>query len=223
MYRQNLTRLLLTPSLLSGTVVLSLTAAICADSAWTYISNNQLLYDYLFGAYGFKTYLWQSSAHATALRNAFFGSLAAYYILVFVAATTGGLIVYTLLQGLSLFVSSTRRIWLELDTLGSTRHAILAKLFSRLGLRTLSLVGWTIYAAFFFSTLIPFSVILIQTGVAHINNGAILGWLDCILAALLLTLAMHLHVIFVRLIFLRPRLFFGDRAIEEAEAREDND
>lgn len=199
-------------------VVLSL--ALLGYNAWTYVRTNQLFYDYLFGAYGLQTYIWQQSADATAVRHAFLASPLAYYILVGVAATVGGLAVYTLLQGLSLLSSGTRRVWRELDTLGPTRRAIAMALLSRWALRSVSLVGWAFFGAFFVSTLLPFVLVLNQTGIGHVHSGQPLGWLACALALAILAFSLHLQVVFTRLVFLRPRLFFGDRAIEEAEAED---
>jgi hypothetical protein len=217
MYQRRLTRLLLLPSLSSGTTVACVVLAVLGYNAWTYISNQQLFYDNLFGAYGLKTYVWQHSIEATSWGNTFLGSSIAYYILVGAAATVGGLTVYTFLQSLSLLFAGGRHIWSELTVLGSTRRAIVRELVARLVLRTISLIGWGVYTAFFFSTLLPFVIVLNQTGVDTVSAGQMLGWLYCVGAVLLLGIALHMQVVFMRLLLLRPRLF-GDRAIEEAEA-----
>jgi len=195
-----------------------LSCSIIGYNSWIYISNNQLFYEYLFGAYGLKTYIWQQSLTATNWKTSILASPLAYYVFVLVAAIAGGLISYTILQTIGLLFASKRPAQRELARLGSSNNAILHALLTRLGLRILALVGWAIYTAFFFSTLVPFVLVLNQMGIGTIHAGQLSGWLECGGAILLLLLALHVQVIFIRLIFLRLRLFFAERAIEELEA-----
>jgi hypothetical protein len=216
MIQRQLLRLLLSPSLFSGTGVCLFCAAVMATSTWQYISTQQLFYDYLFSAYGFETYLWQQSAGATAVRDTFLASPIAYYILVSLTAAAAGLAVYTLLQGLSVLFSW--RTWSNLAHLGSSRRAIMRALLSRTTVRILALLGWAAYGAFFFSTVIPFMVMLSRIGIDTMPRSGFVGWLIYISALVMLVAATHLNVIFARLVFLRPRLFYGAQAIEEATA-----
>lgn len=221
MRQRYLTKLLLSPSLSSGTLVLSVTGFLIGYSAWAYIRSSMQFYDLLTGPYGLNTYFWQQSAQATAAKHVFLGSPIAYYVLVGVAAIIVGLIVYTVLQSISLFISSMQQIWLQLEQLGPTRRAILRTLVLRLALRIVSLVGWAIFGAFFFSTFLPSVLILNQAGVARVLAGSLFGWFECLVAGLSLLVAFHLHTLFARLVFLRPRLFYGDEAIIEAEIQDE--
>jgi flagellar biosynthesis protein FlhB len=218
MHRRHLTKLLMMPSLSSGMLAVVATGILIAYSAWAHIRSSQSLYDFLFGPYGLQTYFWQQSAQATVAKQAFLGNPAAYYVLVGIAAIIVGLVMYTILQGMSLFVSSMQQIWVQLEQLGPTRRAILRTLVLRLVLRIVSLLGWAVFGAFFFSTLLPSMLILNQTGVAQILAGSVFGWIDCVVAGATLLVAFHVHSVFARLVALRPRLFWGDEAIIEAEA-----
>lgn len=220
MYQQRLLRLLLLPSLISGSAVTGIALAVLGYSAWLYIGENQLFYNYLFGVYGLKTYVWQLSVGATAWDRSLLGSPLAYYMLVGAAASAAGLLVYTLLQWLSLSFSQGRLLWRELHTSGQDHRQIAKGLLARLGLRTTALVGWGVYAAAFFSIVVPFCIILNQNGVDRIHAGAQAGWLSSLGALAILLLTLHLHIVFLRLVFLRPRLIGGDKAIAEAEAGE---
>lgn len=219
MIQRQLLRLLLSPSLLSGTAVSLFSAAVLGSSTWQYISTQQLFYDYLFSAYGIETYLWQQSAGATALRDTFLASPIAYYILVGLTAAAVGLAVYALLQGMSVVFSW--RTWSSLTHLGSDRRAIMRALVSRTTVRVMALLGWAAYGAFFFSTVMPFTVVLSRMGIDLIHRGGagVSGWLAYAGAFIMLIAATHLHVIFARLVFLRPRLFHGAQAVEEATAQ----
>jgi hypothetical protein len=218
MYDRRLTRLLLLPSLLSGTAVLLISLGLLGYHAWLYISDNQLYYEYLFGAYGLKTYVWQSSAGISAWQSAFLSSPTAYYMLVGGVAIAAGLAAYTALQWWSLLFRGSAMVWYELRAPGLSHWEIAKELLGRLGMRSLTIVGWGVYAAFTFSTILPFVIILNQVGVSAVANNHWAGWLACGGAWLLSAFILHLHIVFMRLAFLKPRLFGGDLAIEEAEA-----
>jgi len=210
-------RLLLQPSLMSGTLVTAATLGAIASTAWAYVSAQQLFYEYVFGAYGFKTYIWQQSAGLTALRNTILASPAAYYVLVGLAATAVGLMVYAFLQFLGVLFSW--RSWSGLGALGPNRKEILHELLRRLALRVITLLGWAIFGACFSAMLLPFVALLTQNGVEHFQSGmALVGVLSVFGAGIILALSLHIQVIFLRLVLLRVRVFWGADLAEEAEA-----
>jgi hypothetical protein len=211
-------RLLLQPSLMSGTLVTAVTLAAIGSTAWAYVSAQQLFYEYVFGAYGFKTYIWQQSAGLAALRNTVLASPAAYYVLVGLVATAVGFIVYAFLQFLGLLFSW--RSWSGLDALGPNRKAIVHELTRRLTLRVVTLIGWAFFGACFSAMLLPFVALLTQNGVEHFQTGMPMGGVLAIIGAVaILALSLHVQVIFLRLVFLRVRLFWGADLAEEAEAK----
>lgn len=220
MNQHSLLRLLLTPSILSGTVIFIVALVALGYSGWLYISDNQIFYDYLFGAYGLKTFVWQNSLGFSAWSQAFLSSPIAYYFLLGGVALMGGITVFTLLQAAGVFVRGTAELIDQAQYKGPTHKAAMHELLSRLTLRITGLVGWAVYAAFFVSSLVPFSIILNQMGIEQLRQGIPYGALACIGAISLLFLALHLQVVFMRICALRPRLFGGDAAIEEAEAIE---
>ncbi len=184
-------------------------------NTWMYITKNQLFYDNLFGAYGLKTYVWEHSLGATTWKNSFLASPLAYYVFVVVAALAAGLIVYTVVEMFGLLVRGGRLALRGVITLLAVHHRVR---LVRLGLRVLALAGWALYTAFFLSTILPFVIVLSQTGVDRVHGGTVTGWWACAGAFVILVAALHLQVVFLRLVTLRARLFLGDRAIEEAES-----
>lgn len=188
--------------------------------AWNYINEGQLFYNYISGPYGLKTYVWQHSAQATSARDAFLASSFTYYVLVVVVAVAAGLVVYAALQMATGLFASLRGVWRQVGGSQQLRQpAAVTEQLSRLGLRLLSLAGWGMYSLFFFSTLLPFVTLFDQTGMDAIRAWRLVGWLECLAAAATLVIALHIHVLFARLTSLRPRLFFGEQAVLEAEAR----
>ncbi|HSX29233.1 MAG TPA: hypothetical protein VLE73_01595 [Candidatus Saccharimonadales bacterium] len=219
MYQRSLTRLLLTPSISSGLIVFAGSAVVLGYSGWLYISDNQIFYDYLFGAYGLKTFVWQNSLGFSVWTQAFLSSPVAYYLLVGGVAVAVGVAVFTVLQAAGVFVRGTAELIDQVEYKGPTRGNALREILSRLVLRVTSLIGWAVYAAFFVSMLVPFSIVLNQTGIEHLRSGTWYGVFGCLGAYVLLALGLHLHVVFIRLTALRPRLFGGDDVIQEAEAQ----
>ena len=219
MYQRSLTRLLLTPSPTSGLIVFVITLGVLGYSGWLYISDNQIFYDYLFGAYGLKTFVWQNSLGFSIWTQTFLSSPLAYYLLVGGAAIAVGMIVFTVLQTAGVFVRGTAELIDQAQFKGPSQRTVMHELVSRLVLRITSLVGWAVYGAFFVSMLVPFSIVLNQIGIDRLRGGAFYGAFASLGAILLLSLALHLHVVFARLSALRPRLFGGDAAIQEAEAQ----
>lgn len=209
--------LLLLPSLSSGTLTLLTALTLLAASGWSYINDNLLFYDQLFGIYGFKTLLLQSDG-LYALQHALLDSSITYYILLVATGITVGLIVYTLLEAARVTVHTTAE---ELHEIGDTdpAHKTAAReALERLLLRVTGLVGWGVYVAVFVSILLPFSIVLAQTGIDMLETSRIGGVVHCVGAFALLAMGLHIHIIFARLSMLRPRLF-GDADIEEAKYR----
>lgn len=221
MYDLRLIRLLLLPSLFSGSLTVLLCALALGHNAWLYVSEQKLFYDYLFGYYGLKTYVWQHSQSITTWQDAFFNSPAVYYVLVFIAAAIAGLVTYVSLQLAGLLSHSLKEGWHSLHSEGKTARAVAIELLTRLGLRVLSLACWGFYTGFFISIIIPFVLVLNRLGIDYIHNSRSVGWTACLGAFLIFIVSVHLHSIFLRLVFLRPRVFGGDRAIAVAEAEMD--
>ena len=213
MYQRRLTFLLFAPSALSGAATVFIALTMNAYGAWSFIHDNQLFYGFFSGAYGIQTYLWDATYGASVWSNAFLNSPLAYYILVGGVALAAGMAVFAALQLLGV-VSKESKAVLEASGNRSYRHEILSKL----SLRILSLIGWTLYAAFFISAFLPFISALNEIGVDRISQGGGGGLLWCSASLLSLMLSFHIHVVFARLLVLRPRLFGGIDAIERAES-----
>jgi len=222
MYDLRLIRLLLSPSLFSGGLTVMLCALVLGYNSWLYLSEEQLFYDYLFGYNGLKTYVWQHSQAITTWQGAFFNSPVVYYALVVIAAAIAGVMTYSLLQLASLVSHSLKEGWHSLQSEGKTARMVAVELLTRLGLRILSLLCWGFYIGFFISIIIPFVFVLNRLGIDYIHGSRSIGWLACLGALFILILSLHLHIIFLRLVFLRPRVFGGDHAIAVAEAEIDS-
>jgi hypothetical protein len=209
--------LLLLPSILSGVFVIIVALIILGASAWSYINDNLLFYDQLFGIYGFKTLLLQTDG-LYALRHAVLDNSMTYYILLVMAGAAIGIIIYTLLEAARFAINTTVEEIHEIGDSGPTRKIAAQEALERLLLRITGVVSWGIYFVLFGSIILPFCIILVQTAVDNFESMPTSSVLPGIGAFILLSVGLHTHIVFARLCMLRPRLF-GDSDIEESKYR----
>jgi len=218
--QQTLLRLLLIPSFMSGFLTVFVTCLVLGYSGWLFLKGDNIFYNYLFGAYGLHTFIWQQSSGLSAWSEAFLSGPLAYYMLVGGAATAVGVAIFTLLHWIGMLKSSARELIQDVASQQASRKAAASELLERMAIRAVSVIAWAIFSAFFVSSIIPFAIVLNQVGVrlwAEQGNYG-LGFGVSGLALLLLALTLHMHIVFARLCFLRPRIFNASSVIEEAEA-----
>jgi hypothetical protein len=206
MYPRKLTTLLLLPSLFSGSFAVFLSAAIITFTNWAYVSPSNPSYGHLFGPYGLTT-IFQESTNALAAINGIFSSPLAYNLSVILFALFIGLLIYVLLEGVDHIAASAHTAISEVELINDPVVKKRMKVESevRLGLRAGSLVVWIIYLIFFARVIVPLCILLGRLDTNHLLSGV--NILKILGAFALLTLALHIHAIFMRLLVLRPRLF----------------
>lgn len=209
--------LLLLPSLSSGLLTTVGAIAVLSISGWSYVNDNLLFYDQLFGIYGLKTQLIYSDGLYT-IQHAILDSALTYHILLAAAGMIVGLIVYTLLEAGRRTVHQAAEELHEIQDTDPAHKIAAREALERVLLRIASLVCWGMYVVVFARVLLPFSVISLQAGIDGFGTSFVASAINCAGAFALLSLGLHLHIIFARLLLLRPRLF-GDADIEEAKYR----
>ncbi len=194
------------------------TGAVLGYSGWLYISDNQIFYNYLFGAYGLYNYFWQDTVALSDWYRSFLHSSAMYYLIVGAAAICAGLIVFTLMQIGSVLRRGVTLLWRETHSQNGAHQGLVKYLLYRLGLRIITIAGWVVYSVFFVGTLVSIPIVGNQAGIELFRKGDWTGIFFCLGAFLFFCVILHMHIIFGRLVFLRPRIFGGGQAIEEAES-----
>lgn len=218
MQEQRLFWLLLKPSLSSGWVTLFGAGLIMASSGWLYLSHNAAFYDYFFGPNGVNTLLLRLPNTGVLLRTWLLGNTATYYIALVVTAVIAGLTVFAILQGVRRLMQQSSFSWNLLRSHSSQASAEIHALFVRLALRVLSCLGWSVYIVLSTAVLMPFALLLLQSGIDAISTDTLVGLLNIAECFVALLIFIHVHIVFLRLVLLRPRLF-GTRDIELAELR----
>jgi hypothetical protein len=157
------------------------------------------LASYFSGDYGLNLLFQRINVILGAALN----SSLAYNVAAVTFAALVGLSIYVVVASFQYMVTEAQVIRDEIEfTNQAVRHRVEAILGLRLGLRAAGLLAWSLYSVFFFNIIVPYCVALTTAG-ADGNVGST-HWLA---AVLLLLAASHIHVIFMRLLALRPRVF----------------
>jgi hypothetical protein len=170
-------------------------------ASWSYLRTQHFFSTYLSGDYGFSSILHQLNL---ALGKAFDSNLA-YNIAVICFAIIVGLGVYAITESVRHMLSEAHTALEEVEYANQFNKSTVERSYGiRIGLRALSAFVWLGYAIFFFNGLLPYCASFISKGTANV---VVLASIRNFLAFALLLLATHIHIIFMRLIVLRPRLF----------------
>lgn len=131
----------------------------------------------------------------------------AYITLVCVVAVVVSAVVYLFLGSFERALSSLfNTLTIVQNADGQYRQQMRAEALARLIFRALALVGWVLYSLLFAAFLVPAFVALFSSGIADLSH---VDWLALFTAYGALWIALHAHVVFARLLCLRPRLFGG--------------
>lgn len=119
--------------------------------------------------------------------------------------TIVGFIVYLFAINVFRAISSTAELKDELDYVNVDRHDLLVSALEALAVHLAVLLLWAGYLLLFMQHIVPYVINLALVGAAQLQNPMVAGY--AVFAAVVLALALHINVIFARLLFLRPRLF----------------
>lgn len=102
-------------------------------------------------------------------------------------------------------IRKARRLGDQLTDQRLNRKQILFEAFRRLGVQGLIFILWTLYAWVFFKFVFVYVLAASATGASDLPRFEGVGFI--IAAVLILICALHMHVVFLRLLILRPRVF----------------
>lgn len=194
--------LLLKPSFLSLTVTVAGALGILLFLNWPYFTYNPALYDFLYGSFGVITALEQSPEGIAELQDSLSTSPILYGIVILVLAAIAG-------RAAFVFVRSLKATGEYYASTIEEKHAALHQIL----IRGLVLTSWIVYIVISVMIIFPFCILLSRIGAESITtSGGIIMNLE---AFLLLAVAIHFHVVFMRLFLMRPRVFGGDAAIQD--------
>jgi hypothetical protein len=194
---------LLQPSVFSLICTGLFALATLLASSWSYFKTQSFFTTYFSGDYGLHTLV--TDVNSTIGRT--INAIISYNIIVVGFALLIGLIVFAILQSVHHMheeVSDTIEDIKYADN--KTKQTLEKGLELRIGLRGVTALAWLAYSLFFFNALVPLCTTLVAKHASHPLGGPISN----LIAFGILLVATHFHVIFARLMVLRPRLFGVD-------------
>lgn len=117
-----------------------------------------------------------------------------------------GLIVYLFAVAVYRAFNDAAEIGTELSYVHANRRTQLTEVFVHLVVRVLALIGWVFYAKFFMATLLPQALASVRSIVVG-GESLVMEVINLVGGFALGLLALHLHVVFLRLLVLKPRLW----------------
>lgn len=207
MQQFRLLSLLLRPSLLSFTICLLFAVMVLLFSNLPYLSQSVLVRDYIsIDAAQFSTILQTWQMQAQVLASFIFDRSEVYVLFVSMIAIVVGVLVFASLE---LFSRSTHELKESLELIHFAQGEDKVEVEKEVGLRWLvrisAAIGWLIYWGFWLSTLLLFCVLLVRIGLAELPSAQGISYI--VTGSVLLALGAHMHIVFLRLILLRPRVF----------------
>lgn len=191
---------LVTPSPISFIISFLFSGLVLLGASWSGLRSYPTISPFLSGDYSFSRLLHDANVWLSDL----FSSDLSYNIAVIVFAVLFGGCVYFMVQSIRHILSEARTTLDEMEYSDQrSKEAIERSLGLRFVLRLSTAVVWLGYTIFFFNGVLPFCSSLISKG----SSMGSFSPLKTLIAFALLVVTCHLHVIFVRLIALRPRLF----------------
>lgn len=204
-------RTLVIPSPLSFGLSLVVSAIYIIYISWAYLNDNFLIFNYFLGPSGVTMRFWKGTSSLVEWFTKFFSSDVGYYLSLLTIALVVGAATYTLLQLLSLMFRGTAHFVENAER--SNKPQTFIELFVRLWVRCLVLVGWVFFIAVTLSTILPYVHICMSSGASYLQSFDPRGILPYVQALFICVITLHIHVVFVRMVLLRPRIF--DNSIVE--------
>jgi len=197
--------ILLTPSLLSGSIAIVLSVIILLTTTWSYSVGSGAIYNLLFGKNSSVELIRTSKSSISAFTNTIFDNSILNKVLYFAFWMLVGLVVYIVLYLLIKGTSSAIEDAREATYANIGKDEVARSFGLRAGLHLLVLAGWAIYWVVFARIVFPFSILATHSGLSELPH--MTGWLFSLLGLAVLTLSLHIHVVFLRLLVLRVRLY----------------
>lgn len=201
--------LLLKPSLASFILTVVVASGLLGAANWAFITSNPFLYEFFFGAGGVVTAFESSPGFQAAEAPPLI-----YFVGVSIAAIVGGGILFFILRGLHQLARGMTSRHQETQLEQYRHHVLNQERGGRIAFRAGVFVVWVGYTALFLQFFLPFAVLMSRIGAEQLDTPE--GWLRNIWAFAIAWFCLHVHIIFARLFVMRPRLFGGEAAIEEA-------
>lgn len=197
---------LLKPTLASIAASLILTVLLVAAGLWYTDVHTGVLFNALtLGSEAAPANITASQTSLLDFNNRIFGNPLLNKILFYAMWLLIGCLVYILVSALISFGSESVETVEEMKYVHAKRKQLETVFLSRLGVRGVAILLEIAYSIFFLKLLVPYSVYAVHVGVSQTQLLPALAYIG--LGAVVLLFSLHIHVVLLRTIALRTRLF----------------
>lgn len=193
------------PSFLSATAAIGLAVGILALTNWPYFTYNPVFYAMLYGEFGLVTVLERTPASAVTFINDLGQNQYFYIIAAGLVAVLAGWAAFTLVRAIHRGVLTAEMLENANERVSTLEH---------IAVRVFIAIMWFLFGFVTLGSLLPLGILMSRIGAESIFTAS--GIFLNLGAILLLALVFHIHIVFLRLFLLRPRVFGGKNDIEEA-------
>lgn len=203
------------PSSTSLLVAFGLALFVMLAAGFSYITDNNLFYEYLYGSNSSAMLIETSRSTIAVFNETVFGNSILNKFLFFTFWMVIGLIVYVIVSGLVAGVNTAEQAFSESKFI----HAEKLRMGSEFGLKVvlhIIAVGLLFLFTFIFiKILLPFGILCARIVAGDLKNST--NWLYGLLGFVVLATSIHLATILLRFLVLRPRIFGGYEDILQDE------
>ena len=197
--------LLVTPSWLSFCVVTAVTVLVVGVSSWSYFTYNPTFYDFFYGEHGIVTTLELAPGAVEAVQENISNNPVIYGVGIVVSAMIAAAIMLFVLRGAERGAQAASHLGNDIDRRDYIQHVLL---------RLLLIVLWIVYALLSVNVLLPMCLLFTRIGAEDVTSPSGFGLAAA--STFLFGMVLHGHIVFARMVCLRPRVFGSEAAIEDA-------
>lgn len=207
MQQLRLLKILFMPSFLSLTMSISLTIIILAITALPYAANNVFLTGLVsIDPVNLNALLVAAENQMVSVASIILDRTELYIVFITIAAATIGLLVFATLELITRGADDIKESVEELRfAKGRIKERIEREIIAKWFVRSGAIIGWAIYWGLWINIFVLFSIFIVRIGFSIAPDIASIGYIT--FGTAILIASLHLHVIFLRLITLRPRVF----------------
>lgn len=195
---------LITPSIFSGTLVFILGTLILIFSNASFLVNSGLLYQTLLGKSSSQDFIASSHDTVSLFTQNVFENPALTKVLFFGFWMMIGLFAYISVVSISSLLQETTQDLAAAHYIHAQAQRVKERLVLRIATRMAASFAIFFWSWIFLRFLLPFCTLAVRVG---LNQSRLSSAVYVVLGGLVMTMSLHMFVILLRLVALRPRIF----------------
>lgn len=199
--------IILQPSVASFMTALTLSSLLFVSVFLGLGNSGTSFYELLFGPASTPELISSTRSTFDSLSQSFFGNPLINNVLFFGFWLLIGLVAYAFVSGTGATIGAAHQLVEEEKMIHAHKQNLEKELITRLVLRAAALLAWVLYMVVFLRLFLPFAMLSFQ--VATQASFSVSSVYTTALGYLVIFTSLHLHVVLLRCLLLRPRVIGG--------------